>query len=339
MNATVGRKVGENTKDRCKFALIRVAMKDLNDLVYFVAVVRQQGFSAAARATGLEKTRLSRRVAALEQRLGVRLLQRSTRRVALTDAGERLFAQAQSVVDDAQDAYDSVAALRKEPAGTVRLSCPQIMAQTYLAPLLPGYLISHRKVKLELDASDRQVDLLRERFDLALRAHVRIEETAGLVARELGQARRILVASPSLLDAVGRPAALPALSKLDTISRISDVDDGQGRWTLIEAGGETMTVRHSPRLSSDDMRLQLEAAIRGIGVALLPEPIVSASVQRGSLEVVLPRWSAANHVIHLLYPRPRGMLPSVRSLIDYLTVHLPARIQERSVEIADPGAE
>ncbi len=310
-------------------------MDNLNDLAYFVAVVDHGGFSAAARATGLEKTRLSRRMAALESRLGVRLLQRSTRRIALTEAGERFFVEARTLVEGAQSVYDSVADLRREPAGTIRLTCPQVMAQNYLAPILPGYLVTHPKVKLELDASDRHVDLLKERFDLALRAHVKIEDSSGLVARELGQARRVLVASPALLDAIGRPEVPEDLSARDTIGRLSDVHDGQARWALNDSQGRAAIVPHVARLSSDDLRMQLEAAIHGVGIALLPEPIVSGSVRNGILEVVLPQWSATAHVIHLLYPPPRGMLPSVRSLIDYLTLHLPASIQQRSVDAFD----
>src|SRR6516164_8231470 len=130
-------------------------MENLNDLAYFVAVVQHGGFSAATRATGIEKTRLSRRIAALETQLGVRLLQRNTRHIALTEAGERFFAQAQTLVEGAQSAFESVADLRREPSGTVRLSCPQVMAQSYLAPILPGYLAMYPKVRLELDTVDR----------------------------------------------------------------------------------------------------------------------------------------------------------------------------------------
>ncbi|EQB08587.1 LysR substrate-binding domain-containing protein [Novosphingobium lindaniclasticum] len=310
-------------------------MEDLNDLAYFAAVVEHGGFSAAARATGIEKTRLSRRVAALEDRLGVRLLQRNTRHVAATEAGERFFVQAQALVEGARSALDSLADLRREPAGTVRLSCPQVMAQSYLAPILPGYLATYPKVNLELEASDRPVDLLRERIDLALRAGARIEGTAGLVTRKLGQARRVLVASPGYLDAAGRPRAPQDLARMDTFSRPGDVHDGQARWALAGPSGQAAVITHTPRLSTDDLRMQLQAAVNGIGVALLPEPIVSASVRGGVLETVLPHWSAETHMIHLLYPTPRGMLPSVRSLIDYLAVHLPACIQERSVELED----
>ena len=308
-------------------------MRDLNDMAYFVAVVQHGGFSAAARATGVEKTRLSRHVRALEEYLGVRLLQRNTRSVALTGAGERFYVQARPLIEDAQNAFESVLDLKREPAGTVRMSCPQVMAQSYLAPILPGFMAMYPAIKLELDASDRHVDLVRERYDLALRANVRIEETAGLVARELGKARRVLVASPAFLDNVGRPVTPHSLSQLATFSRPGEVHDGRAQWTLFDSSGHHEVVAHSPRLSSDDLRLQLEAAIHGMGIALLPEPIVSASIRHGALELVLAPWSGATHVIHLLYPPPRGMLPSVRSLIDYLTIHLPASIQERSVEI------
>ncbi|AKC80644.1 LysR family transcriptional regulator [Xanthomonas arboricola] len=313
-------------------------MEDLNDIAYFAAVVRYQGFSAAARATGLEKTKLSRRIAALEQQLGVRLLQRTTRRIALTEAGERFYGQAQTLLEGARNAFDSVADLRREPAGTVRLSCPQVMAQSYLAPILPGYLVLHPKVKLELDASDRRIDLLEERFDLAVRAHVRIEETAGLVARELGHAKRVLVASPAFLDHVGRPTGPNQLMAMDSISRLSLMQEGQARWALTDDAGQEAIITHTPRLASDDLRMQLEAAIHGLGVALLAEPIVSASIRNGLLEMVLPQWSATAHVIHLLYPPPRGMLPSVRSLIDYLMLHLPASIQQRSVDVLERPA-
>ncbi|KIC79553.1 LysR substrate-binding domain-containing protein [Pseudomonas sp. XWY-1] len=307
-------------------------MEDLNDLQYFVLVVRNKGFTAASKASGIEKTRLSRRVAALESRLGVRLLNRTTRQIALTDAGTRFYSQCLAVVEGAQSAYDSVADLSREPAGMVRLTCPQVMAQTYLAPILPSYLALHPKVRLELNAVDREVNVIEEGFDLALRARPQIEETAGLVARRLGLARRVLVASPAFLDSYGQPASPADLRILDTLCRPGDVHDGRGRW-LLQNGESDYLVTHTPRLLSDDLRVQLEAAIHGLGVTLLPEPIVSLAVQRGQLNLVLPGWAGAEHVIHLLYPKPKGMLPSVRSLIDYLSIHLPASIQERSVTV------
>ena len=299
-------------------------MHDLNDLAYFVAVVTHGGFSAAARATGLEKTRLSRRIAALEHELGVRLLQRNTRSIALTAAGERFFGHAEVLVEGARGAFDSVAALRATPTGIVRLSCPQVMAQTVLLPILPGFLARYPKVRIELDANDRHVDLLNERFDLALRARVGIEESAGLVAKELGTVRQVLVASPALLERVGRPRTPRDLAERDTFARPAEIHDGRARWALENADGTVAGVDHDPRLVTNDLRMQVEAAEQGIGIALLPAPIVARPAAAGALEVVLPGWSGASHVIHLLYPSPRGMLPSVRSLIDYLSAELPS---------------
>ena len=306
---------------------------DLNDLAYFVSVVEHHGFSAAARATGVEKTRLSRRVAALEQRLGARLLQRSTRRIALTEAGQRFYDHCVAAVEGARVAYESIADLRREPAGTVRMSCAQMMAQSYLAPILPGYLSQHPKVELILDATDREVNLIDERVDLVLRARREIEDTPGLVARPLGSGRRILVASPAYLGRIDQPGGPLTLSACDTLARPVELFEGQVRWELNGPEGKVVVVPLAPRLVANDMRLLLEAAIHGVGIALLPEPIVAAAIRSGRLAQVLPDWTATTHRLYLLYPSPRGMLPSVRSLIDYLLVHLPASIQERSVDV------
>ncbi|MBK5962632.1 LysR family transcriptional regulator [Thiocystis minor] len=308
-------------------------MDDLNDLVYFASVVEHHGFSAAARATGVEKTRLSRRVAALEQRLGVRLLQRSTRSLALTEAGQRFYDHCVAAVEGARVAYESIAELRREPVGTVRMSCAPVMAQSYLAPILPGFLAQHPKVNLILDATDREVNLIEERVDLVLRSRPEIEDSSGLVARPLVSAQRLLVASPAYLGTIDPPSGPRALSGCETLGRPLDLFEGQVRWELNGPGAETVVVQIAPRLVANDLRLLLEAAIHGIGIALLPEPIVAAAIRTGLLAQVLPDWTATTHRIYLLYPSPRGMLPSVRSLIDYLLVHLPASIQERGVDV------
>lgn len=312
-------------------------MNDLNNLYYFVLVVKHGGFSAAARATGIEKTLLSRHIANLERRLGVRLLHRTTRHVSLTEAGQNFFSLSQPVIEGAHTAYESVEKLQHEPSGLVRLSCPQVMAQSYLAPILPGYMEKYPKVRLELNSVDREVDIFEERFDVALRARSNIQETAGLVAKDIGWARQILVASPRYLNRVGRPMTIKALTSLDTLTRPGDIYDGMGRWMLRTEDSEDLMIHHKPRFVSDDLRMQLEAAVNGLGVALLPEPIASASIHCGGVEIVLPDWTGATHIVHLLYPKPKGMLPSVRSLINYLSEHLPMSIQERSIIIDQPA--
>jgi DNA-binding transcriptional LysR family regulator len=289
---------------------------DLNDLYYFAMVVQHNGFSAAARATGLDKTRLSRRIAGLEARLGVRLLQRSTRRLTLTEAGARFYDHCQVLVEGARSAYDGVAELRSEPAGMVRVSCISL-AQNYLASLLPDYLASHPKVRIVLVPRDSEVNLIEEHFDLAVRAVDRIEEREGLVARQLGVGRSLLVASPGYLRRHGRPPTPAALAEHVTIASTTESGaDGEARWALVDDDGRMQLIHHRPQLIAD--AVQLEAAVHGIGIALLPEPLVEDELAAGRLQQALEGWSGTLRQVHLMYHSPRGMLPSVRSLIDYL---------------------
>ena len=306
-------------------------MEDLNDIYFFASVVQYGRFSAAARTIGVEKTRLSRRIAALEKRLGVRLLQRTTRALALTEAGQRFFERCVETVEGAQAAYDSVAELRREPAGLVRLSSPVLLTQRCLAHALPGYMTVHPKVSVFLEATDRTVNVIEERFDIAIRAKPVIEDVAGLVAKTLGNSQRVLVVSPAFLDHYGHPENPADLPKFNTVASTDDIFDGGARWKLTNLDNRTQNIELKPRLVTSDLRMRLQAAIRGIGIALLPEQVVAAPLKEGLVDRVLPQWSGAKNILHLVYPTPRGMLPSVRSLIDYLLIHVPAWLKERSI--------
>lgn len=311
---------------------IDTRMEDLNDLYYFAQAVRHKGFSAAARATGIEKTRLSRRVASLEHRLGVRLLQRSTRTLALTEAGERFYVHCLGAIDSAREAYESIEALKVEPSGTVRMSCPVVLAQSYLAPILPAYMTAYPKVSVFIEATDRHVNLREERFDLALQANPPNDDDPDLVQIPLGRPRRLLVASPGFLKGYRSPTRPEELASLPAICRIGDLHGVQTQWRLFqEIGEDSCVVQVNAKLVTSDMRVQFAAAVEGIGVALLPEPIVSSALADGSLERLLPDWSGPPNPIQLVYCSPRGMLPSVRSLIDYLKEHLPEEIRLRGV--------
>ena len=306
-------------------------MDDLNDLYFFASVVRYGGLSAAARMIGVEKTRLSRRIAALERRLGVRLLQRTTRAIALTEAGQRFFERCVATVEGAQAAYDSVAELREEPAGLVRLVSPVLLTQRCLAQALPGYMTVHPKVSVFVEATDRTVNLIEERFDIAIRAQPVMEDVAGLVAKTLGNSKRVLVVSPTFLDRYGRPENPSDLPQFATVASIDDIFDRGARWNLTNLDNRAQQIDLKPRLVTSDLRVRLQAAIHGIGIALLPEQVVSAPLKEGLIERVLLEWFGAKNILHLVYPTPRGMLPSVRSLIDYLMIHVPAWLEERSI--------
>jgi DNA-binding transcriptional LysR family regulator len=306
-------------------------MEDLNDIYFFASVVQYGGFSAAARIIGVEKTRLSRRIAALEKRLGVRLLQRTTRALALTEAGRRFFERCAATVEGAQAAYDSVAELRREPAGLVRLCSPVLLTQRCLAHTLPAYMTAHPKVSIFVEPTDRNVNVIEERFDIAIRAKPVIEDVAGLVAKTLGKSQRVLVVSPAFLERYGRPENPLDLPKFNTVASTDDIFDGGARWDLISRDERAAHIELKPRLVSSDLRVRLQAAVHGIGIALLPEQVIAAPLGERIVERVLPEWSGAKNILHLVYPTPRGMLPSVRSLIDYLLIHVPAWLRERSI--------
>ena len=243
-------------------------------------MVQYGGFSAAARRIGVEKTRLSRRIAALEKRLGVRLLQRTTRALALTIAGQRFFERCVATVEGAQAAYDSVAELRREPAGLVRVCSPVLLTQRCLAHALPAYMTAHPKVSIFVEPTDRNVNVIEERFDVAIRARPVIEDVAGLVAKPLGKSQRVLVVSRAFLDRYGRPENPLDLPKFNTVASTDDIFDGGARWDLISRNEHTAQVELKPRLVSSDLRVRLQAAVHGIGIALLPEQVIAAPLER-----------------------------------------------------------
>lgn len=297
-------------------------LQDLNDLYFFAAVVEHGGFSAAGRALGMPKSRLSKRVAQLEDRLGVRLLQRTTRRFVVTEIGERFYAHCRALLEEARAAQDAVDELRAEPRGVVRLSCPVSITQTVLAHVLPDFMAQYPRLQVRVLSSNRRVDLLGEGYDLAIRVRSKLDTDANMVVRSFGQSRVLPVASPKLLDALGRPTHPGELAKFPALSM--QEHEGPQTWELIDASGERTNVEVNARLICGDFAVLLEAARRGLGVALLPEFVCAPAVTRGELEVLLPEWSAPEGTMHFIYPSRRGMLPGVRALVDFLAERLPA---------------
>lgn len=303
-------------------------LQDLNDLYFFAAVVEYSGFSAAGRALGIPKSRLSKRIAQLEERLGVRLLQRTTRRFVVTEVGERFYGHCRAVLEEARAAQDAVDELRAEPRGIVRLSCPVSLTQTMLAQVLPDFLLQYPKVQVRVIAANRRVDVISEGIDVAIRVRNKLDTDATLVVRSFGQSRVLPVASPRLLDERGRPATPAELTALPALSM--NEHDGAQSWELIDASGERVVVEIQPRLICGDFAMLLSAAQRGAGVAMLPEFVCAPAVARGELEVLLPQWSAPEGVMHFVYPSRRGQLPGVRALVEFLAERLPAASRQES---------
>ena len=296
-------------------------MQDLNDLFYFAKVVEHGGFMAASRVIGIPKSRLSRRIAELEDHLGVRLLQRTTRSLALTEVGSQYYLHCQAVLAEAEAAEETIAHARAEPRGLVRISCPELLAKSLLAPILPRFMQAHPQVRIQLEATNRRVDLIEEGFDIAIRVRNMIENSANQVARPIGIGRATLVASPALLQSLGTPATPADLTRYPCLTM--NRADGRGQWSLLDGDGHEITVMvEAPRLMTDDLLVLAQAAQQGMGVALLPRLVIQDALNRGTLQALLPGYQIPWGILHLVFPTRRGLVPSVRSLIDFLSTNM-----------------
>ncbi|MFZ2653147.1 MAG: LysR family transcriptional regulator [Burkholderiaceae bacterium] len=295
-------------------------MQDLNDMVLFANVVEHGGFAAAGRASGIPKSRLSRRVARLEEQLGAQLLQRSTRKLSLTPVGEQFLRHCSEMREAAQAAFDVVARQQSEPRGMVRLSCPVTLAHGTLGALLPVYLARFPRVRVQMLVVNRPVDPVDDGVDLALRVRPVIEDSTTLVAKTFGTSRTVLVAQAALLARQG-PVRSPAdLSRLDTVAMA--VSDGRSSWRLVGPNDQTFVHTHEPRFVADDLLTLLFAAVAGIGATLLPDYLCRADLRAGRLAEVLPGWAPPPGIAHAVFPARRALVPAVRSLIDFLAENL-----------------
>lgn len=306
---------------------------DLNDLQFFAIVVEHGGYAAAERALGIPKSRLSRRVTQLETDLGVRLLQRSTRKFAVTDIGQSVYRHAQSMLAQAQAAREAVDRVSADPRGLIKVSSPVALAQDMLAKLLPEFLAAYPLVRLQLHVSNRRVDIIPEGFDVALRVRSRLDQDGELVLRSFGQIRELLVASPAYLKRRGRPDLPADLGAHATLSMSED--EARQRWTLHGPGDLIERVDIQPSLMTHDFPLLMAAARAGLGIALLPESICADAVRSGDLEVVVPDWHLPQGICHAVFPSRRGLLPAVRVFIDFLAERMPAIIDANRLQCGD----
>lgn len=289
-------------------------MQDLNDLYYFVQVVDHGGFAPAARAIGQPKSKLSRRVILLEERLGVRLLNRSSRRFSVTELGHEFYRHCAAMLVEAEAAEQAIAELRAEPRGVIRMACPVGLLQFQFSGLVARFVKDNPAVEVHLKSLNRSVDVIAEGFDLAIRVRFPPLDDTGLVMRKLDDSQQCLVASPDLLD---RPIASPI-----DLNGLPSLDLGPARpeylWDLESRDGQRASIRHHPRIVTDDMATLRAAAIAGLGLVQLPTLLVWPDVKAGRLVHVLPDWRPPAAVVHAVFPSRRGLLPSVRTLLDYL---------------------
>lgn len=292
-------------------------MRDLNDYALFAEVVGSGTFAAAGRRLRMPKSTISRRIAQLEERLGVRLIERSTRRFRVTEVGQSFYERCNTLLLDAELAEAVVAEAKAEPHGIVRFSCPTGLLAS-LSDSLPAFLSRYPRVRLQIVAVDRPVDLIGERIDVALRVRTDLVTDAALTMRTLGYSRRILVAAPQWLARCdGSPAAL---AQLPTLS--SSDEGGVVEWEFSGPDGMSCGVRHEPRMICSDFQAVRDAAVAGMGIALLPDHICQAELLDGRLIHVFPEWQTPIGIVHIVFTTRRGLPPAVRAFIDHLAASL-----------------
>lgn len=290
-------------------------MLNLNDLVLFAAAVEHGGFAAASRRLGVPKSTVSKRVAALEEELGVRLIHRTSRSFTLTETGRAFHEHAQAALIETEAAEEVVRSRVAEPSGKVRITAGVPTAQDYLAPYLPALARAYPRLHVQLDVTDRFVDLVQEGYDIAVRSHFAPLPDSGLIQRQALVESIVVVAAPSYLAERGDPATPQELAAHDALLT------GQSSattWTLSDGAGASVQVAPIARMTANESRVLSTAAVAGLGITCLPERMCRAELDNGRLVRVLPEWIAGRVVTTLVMPHRRGQLPGVRATVEFL---------------------
>ena len=296
-------------------------LTDLDDFYCFALVVEHGGFSAAERATDIPKSKLSRRVYNLEERLGVRLIQRSSRRFAVTEVGMNVYRHAQVMMNAAQAAHDLVDHLSIQPRGVIKVSLPVSIAQHEIARILPDFLKMYPEIKVQLIVSNRRVDVINEGIDLALRVRSNLtDDDPRLVIRQFEKIEQHLFASQAYLNEFGSPKHPDELTDHRILSMVDEHLDQH--LILHDQQNHQKKVKVNPTVMGSDLMMLAKLVSQNCGIALLPDSVVGEYVATGRLVHVLPDWKAPHGIFHAVYPSRRGLLPAVRVFIDYLVEHL-----------------
>lgn len=288
-------------------------MDRLEDMIAFVRVAESQSFTAAAERLGLSKSAVSRRMAELEDRLGVRLINRTTRRLGLTEVGQTFYERCQRIIADIEDAECSATRVAAEPRGILRVNAPTSFGIQHLGPALAAFMTRYPRIELVMDLNDRFVDLIEEGYDVALRIG-RLRDSS-LVARRLAVSRRVLCAAPAYLDQAGRPRQPEDLARHRCLIYTNVASPGH--WTLIGPDG-TVTQPVTGPMHSNNGDMLRELAIAGHGIATLPSFLVADALTDGRLEMVLPDHPPIEGALHAIFPHGRHLTTKVRVFVDFL---------------------
>lgn len=295
----------------------------LGSIELFCLTAQWQSFTGAAQAAGLTAAAVSRSVARMEARLGVRLFQRTTRQVRLTDAGKRYYEQCRQALGQLAEAERELSGQQQSPSGLVRLSLPTSYGHCRILPLLPAFTQAYPSVELELQLSNRNVDFTEEGFDLAVRG--RTPPDSGMVARKLEDAALVVVASPDYLARCGTPHKTADLAAHECLQFVLPSSGQAVPWVLRDAAGRDVEVPTQGRLRcADDILGPVTLARAGAGLLQTYRFIVEADLRGGALQEVLPAHAGASRPFSLLYPAHRHMPLRVRVLVDFIVQRIAA---------------
>ncbi|GMR08785.1 MAG: LysR family transcriptional regulator [Gammaproteobacteria bacterium] len=284
------------------------------DFQAFVTVVERGSFTAAAEQIGLAKSMISRRISKLESHLGAKLLNRTTRRLSLTDSGRAFYARAVRILADVEEAEQTVCSQQTELHGRIRIAAPLSFAVGHLTPAITEFLIEYPELHIDLDLNDRQINLVEEGFDLAVRIGQLQDST--LVARRLSMVRRVAVASPDYLVRHGTPGH-PSELKQHAGLNYTNMPRHQ-QWQFVLPDGQTLTPQVSFRLQANNGELLARAAEGGLGIAVLPTFIVYRAITQGRLRAILTDYESPSEGLFAVYPPGRFLSRRVRLFSDYL---------------------
>ena len=297
-----------------------------NEMALFVRVVDSKGFRAAADHLGISPSVVSKYITRLEDRLSARLLNRTTRRLALTEVGRVYYEHAQRILAEIEEAERVVSESQAAPQGLLRLSVPLAFGRFMIAPVLPDYLFLHPKMRISVVVHDREVDLIEEGFDLVIRSSTLKDST--MIARRLIKNRRVVCATPGYFEKHGTPLRPDALADHNCL--INPAYSHQRTWSF-NAKGRHWVVSVSGNLEFDNPLALREAARKGLGVVLLPQYVVQRDLDQGVFQAVLTDFVLEDPDVFLVYPSSKHLSSKVRSFVDFLVAHFKAQEQQTTL--------
>ena len=308
-------------------------MSLFDDMGVFVQVVDAGSFSSAARRLGVAKSVVSRRVSALEARLEGSLFNRTTRRLSLTEVGQVYYDRARRILDDVAEAEDAARSLQGELVGRLRLAAPMSFAHQHLSPAIAAFLVEHPRLEIELDLNDRQVDLVNEGFDLAVR--IGTLQDSSMIARLLAPCHRVVCASPAYLATHGEPRTLEDLEAPHHRCLVYSNRPVVEQWRFRVGDSWQVARVATQRLMANNGQALRDAAIEGLGLAVLPTFIASEPMVRGSLKAVLRGYQLAEPSIYAVWPPGRQLSTKARALVEALSRRFgPSPYWDRQIEQA-----